>query len=61
MLSAGVGGLVDRYTAGAPAFLSGRLAYAQATLRAIVMCRRVKLVCGFVDPDGERREPSVDT
>ncbi len=60
VLSAGVGGLVDRYTAGAPAFLSGRLAYAQATLRAIVMCRRVKLVCGFVDPDGERRELLVD-
>ena len=60
VLSAGVGGLVDRYTAGAPAFLSGRLAYAQATLRAIVMCRRVKLVCGYVDPDGERRELPVD-
>jgi YegS/Rv2252/BmrU family lipid kinase len=60
VLSAGVGGLVDRYTAGAPAFLSGRLAYAQATLRAIVMCRRVELVCGFVDPDGERRELLVD-
>ena len=60
VLSAGVGGLVDRYTAGAPAFLDGRLAYAQATLRAIVMCRRVKLVCGFVSPDGERRELLVD-
>ena len=43
VLSAGIGGLVDRYTAAAPAFLGGRLAYAQATLRAIVTCRRVKL------------------
>ena len=60
VLSAGVGGLVDRYTAAAPAFLGGRLAYAQATLRAIVMCRRVKLVCGYVSPDGERRELPVD-
>ncbi len=33
VLSAGVGGLVDRYSATAPAFLSGRLSYAQATLR----------------------------
>lgn len=60
VLSAGVGGLVDRYTAGAPAFLNGRLAYAQATLRAVVMCRRVKLVCTYADRDGERRELPVD-
>ena len=56
VLSAGLGGLVDRYTAAAPAFVGGRLAYAQATLRAIVTCRRVKLVCSYVDADGERRE-----
>ena len=49
VLSAGVGGLVDRYTASAPAALGGRLAYAQATLRAIVMCRRVRLVCDYID------------
>ena len=55
VLSAGLGGLVDRYTAAAPAFLGGRLAYAQATLRAIVTCRRVKLVCSFVDAEGVRR------
>ena len=24
------------------------------------MCRRVKLVCSYVDPDGERRELAVD-
>lgn len=59
VLSAGVGGLVDRYTAAAPSLLDGRLTYAQATLRAIIMCRRVRLVCDYVDPDGERRRLPV--
>ena len=56
VLSAGVGGLVDRYTAAAPAFLSGRLAYAQATVRAVFTCRRERLVCGFTTPEGAREE-----
>ena len=60
VLSAGIGGLVDRYTATAPAFLSGRLAYAQATLRAIVACRRTSLICTYLDPHGVRRELPVD-
>ena len=60
VLSAGIGGLVDRYTATAPAFLNGRLAYAQATLRAIVTCHRVKLECAYTDPDGERRRVLLD-
>jgi diacylglycerol kinase (ATP) len=60
VLSAGIGGLVDRYTATAPGFLSGRVAYAQATLRAIVACRRVKLDCTYTDPEGERRRVSLD-
>ena len=60
VLSAGIGGLVDRYTAAAPAFLGGRLAYAQATLRAIVTCRRVRLDCSYVDADGERHELPLD-
>jgi YegS/Rv2252/BmrU family lipid kinase len=55
VLSAGIGGLVDRYTAAAPPFLGGRLAYGQATVRAIAMCRRVRLVCDYVDPEGEHR------
>lgn len=59
VLSAGIGGLVDRYTAAAPSFLGGRLAYAQATVRAIVMCRRVKLICDYVDQAGERRSLPV--
>ena len=60
VLSAGIGGLVDRYTAAAPAFLGGRLAYAQATIRAIFTCRRVKLACRYVTPEGERRELPLD-
>jgi YegS/Rv2252/BmrU family lipid kinase len=56
VLSAGVGGLVDRYAAAAPAFLGGRLAYAQATVRAVFTCRRERLVCGFTTPDGAREE-----
>ena len=59
VLSAGVGGLVDRYTAAAPAFLPGPVAYGQATLRAIVACRRVRLRCRYVDAGGGRRELPV--
>jgi diacylglycerol kinase (ATP) len=59
VLSAGVGGLVDRYTAAAPAFLPGRLAYGQATVRAIFTCRRERLRLKYVDPEGERRELPV--
>lgn len=51
VLSAGIGGLVDRYTALAPGLLPGRVAYAQATVRAIVACRRVRLRCRAVLPD----------
>jgi diacylglycerol kinase family enzyme len=60
VLSAGIGGLVDRYTAAAPAFLGGRLAYAQATIRAIFTCRRLKLVCRYVTPEGEQRDVPLD-
>jgi diacylglycerol kinase (ATP) len=59
VLSAGVGGLVDRYTAAAPAFLPGKLAYGQATVRAIITCRRARLRLSYVDPEGERREMTV--
>ena len=52
VLSAGVGGLVDRYAASAPAILGGRVSYAQAALRGIVMCRRAHLRCHITLPDG---------
>ena len=61
VLSAGVGGLVDRYATDAPGFVGGRVAYAQATLRAIVMCRRVKLRCRAQLPDGREVERQLNT
>ena len=61
VLSAGVGGLVDRYAATAPAVLGGRIAYAQAALRGIVMCRRVRLRCRITRPDGAEDERLLDS
>ncbi|MEI6452195.1 MAG: diacylglycerol kinase family protein [Actinomycetes bacterium] len=61
VLSAGIGGLVDRYAAGVPAILGGRFAYAQAALRGIVMCRRVRLRCRGVLPDGQEVERLLDS
>jgi len=61
VLSAGAGGLVDRYAADAPGFVGGRLAYAQAALRAIVMCRRVELRCRAVLADGREEERLLDS
>jgi diacylglycerol kinase (ATP) len=60
VLSAGLGGLVDRYVAGAPGILGGRAAYAQAALRAIVTCRRTKLLCSYEAPDGSHGERRFD-
>jgi diacylglycerol kinase (ATP) len=60
VLSAGLGGLVDRYAAGAPGILGGRAAYAQAALRAIVTCRRTKLLCSYEAPDGSHGERRFD-
>jgi diacylglycerol kinase (ATP) len=60
VLSAGVGGLVDRYAAAAPAILGGRITYAQAALRGIVMCHRVRLRCRVELPDGSDCERLLD-
>ena len=60
VLSAGIGGLVDHYTAAAPAFLGGRVAYGQAALRAIVTCRRVRLRCRYETPEGSSAERLLD-
>lgn len=60
VLSAGIGGLVDRYSAAAPGFLGGRVAYAQATLRAIFTCRRTRLLCRYEAPDGSHAERRLD-
>lgn len=61
VLSAGIGGLVDRYAAASPAVLGGRVAYAQAALRGIAMCHRVRLRCRAVLPDGREGERILDT
>lgn len=61
VLSAGIGGLVDRYAAASPAVLGGRIAYAQAALRGIAMCHRVRLHCVAVMPDGRKGERLLDT
>jgi len=60
VLSAGIGGLVDRYSAAAPGFLGGRVAYGQAALRAIVTCHRTRLRCRYEAPDGTRGERLLD-
>jgi diacylglycerol kinase family enzyme len=61
VLSAGVGGLVDRYAAAAPRVLGGRVAYGQAALRGIVVCRRVRLRCRIGLPDGGHEERVLDS
>jgi diacylglycerol kinase family enzyme len=60
VLSAGIGGVVDRYAAAAPRFLGGRLAYAQATLRGIFTCRRAALRCRAVLADGSETDRRLD-
>jgi diacylglycerol kinase (ATP) len=60
VLSAGIGGLVDRYSATAPGFLGGRVAYGQATLRAIFTCRRRRLLCRYEGADGSHGERRLD-
>jgi diacylglycerol kinase (ATP) len=52
VLSAGIGGLVDIYSAAAPSWLGGRIAYGAAALTGIVTCPRVTLRCRSVLPDG---------
>lgn len=60
VLSGGLGGLVDLHTARAPAWLPGPVAYAQATVRAIVACRRVPLRCRALLADGRLAERTLD-
>ncbi len=56
VLSAGIGGLVDRYTAAMPAAVPGRLAYGGAALAAVVACRRRRLLCRATLADGRSVE-----
>jgi len=51
ILSAGMGGLVDRYVADAPAYLSGKAAYFAASARALVRIQEGRLRAA-IDNDG---------
>ena len=61
VLSAGIGGLVDRYTAAMPAAVPGRAAYGLATVGAVVACRRRRLACRATLADGSPFERVLDT
>jgi diacylglycerol kinase family enzyme len=60
LLSAGMGGLVDRYVADTPKALGGKAAYFWASTRALVGCARGKLRCE-VSLDGDRHERRLET
>jgi YegS/Rv2252/BmrU family lipid kinase len=45
ILSAGMGGLVDRYVADAPQSVGGKAAYFGASLRALATCKKGRLRC----------------
>ncbi len=45
ILSAGMGGLVDRYVADAPAQMGGKAAYFSASLRALATCKKGRVRC----------------
>ena len=60
ILSAGMGGLVDRYIAGITKVFGGRAAYFAASARALAACERGRLRCS-VGLGDERHELHVDT
>jgi diacylglycerol kinase (ATP) len=60
IVSAGMGGLVDRYVAATTKALGGRAAYFMASARALANCERGRLRCGVTLGD-ERHERRVDT
>lgn len=60
ILSAGMGGLVDRYVADTSKALGGKAAYFWASTRALLACQRGRLRCD-VSLEKERHERSVDT
>src|SRR5690606_33033672 len=58
ILSAGMGGLVDRYVADAPRMLGGKAAYFGASLKALLAARLGTIRC-TVTNDGETAEHLV--
>jgi YegS/Rv2252/BmrU family lipid kinase len=60
ILSAGLGGLVDRYVSDATRALGGKAAYYLASLRALARIRRGRLKCD-VALDGETQSREIDS
>lgn len=60
ILSAGMGGLVDRYVAGTSKALGGKAAYFVASARALATCERGRLRCD-VALAAERQQQRVET
>jgi diacylglycerol kinase (ATP) len=60
ILSAGMGGLVDRYVADTSKAMGGKAAYLVSSVRALAACQRGRLRCE-VTLDGDRHERRVDT
>jgi len=56
ILSAGMGGLVDRYVADAARTFGGKAAYFGASLKALAACREGRLACRVTAPDGTVEE-----
>jgi len=60
ILSAGMGGLVDRYVAETTKAFGAKAAYLWASTRALATCRRARVRCGTT-LGGSREERRVDT
>jgi YegS/Rv2252/BmrU family lipid kinase len=60
VLSAGMGGLVDRYVSDASRALGGKVTYYWASLRALARIRRARLRCD-VALDGDRQSRELDS
>ena len=60
ILSAGMGGLVDRYVSETTKALGGKAAYFLASTRALAACQRGRLRCD-VTLQGERHDRRLDT
>lgn len=60
IVSAGMGGLVDRYVVASPSWVGGRVAYYGATLRALATVPLARLHCRIVH-DGVASEREIDS
>jgi diacylglycerol kinase (ATP) len=60
ILSAGMGGLVDRYVSETTKALGGKAAYFVASTRALIACQRGRLRCD-VELEGDKHQRTIDT